>query len=515
MNTASDASALKIRLSALIHSLQKGFIERETAVRLALLSLLSGEHILLIGAPGTAKSELARRLHHALSEGEYFERLLTRFSVPEELFGPLSIKSLEQDRYHRLTRNYLPSASIAFIDEIFKANSAILNSLLTLLNEREFDNGDHREKVPLLCVVGASNELPEEDELAALYDRFLCRYEVKAVSEQLFLSLLKLPERNLHELDTENVLTLDVLTDILKQAQDIELADDVLNLLHSLRSYLIEQNIPVSDRRWRKTVKFLQVCACTNGQKSVSVWDCYLLQHCLWHKPSQRELILNWYYSHLGIGAGFNQERLEKLVRTWEKTLSEENQRKVQLKNKQGELLYLDPAGNQTIEKEQWSATERDGQILYLAPPDNTDRTNDDKGYTFDELKLQFFDDYYQQCHIDGHWQHIDKYVKNTDNQFRALRANIACLEAVKYSADFVHKRVQETQQIADDLNMFIQNLSTQKSGLSDTLSHHLWIDKSFMQQADISLSKTIQTANDLQQRIEQVITGFKRLPQL
>ncbi len=136
--------ALKKNLSRLIVSLQQGFIERDTAVRLALLSLLAGEHLLLIGAPGTAKSELARRLQLAVNEGDYFERLLTKFSVPEELFGPLSIKSLEQDRYHRLTKNYLPSASIGFIDEIFKANSAILNSLLTLLNEREFDNGERR-----------------------------------------------------------------------------------------------------------------------------------------------------------------------------------------------------------------------------------------------------------------------------------------------------------------------------------------------------------------------------------
>ncbi len=512
MNTASDASALKIRLSVLIHSLQKGFIERETAVRLALLSLLSGEHILLIGAPGTAKSELARRLHHALNEGEYFERLLTRFSVPEELFGPLSIKSLEQDRYHRLTRNYLPSASIAFIDEIFKANSAILNSLLTLLNEREFDNGEQREKVPLLCVVGASNELPDDDELAALYDRFLCRYEVQQVSEQQFISLLKLPERENKPLDAQVVFTLDDLNLVLTQAQFIELPDDVLNLLHSLRRYLLEQNIPVSDRRWRKAVKLLQVAAFTNGQKMVTLWDCYLLQYCLWHRPQQRQVILNWYQSHLGIGTGFNQERMEKLINTWEKTLHEESQRTVQLKNNRGERLYMDREGNQTLDKEQWAATERNGQTLYLAPPDNTDRTNNDKGYTFDELKSQFFDDYYQQCHIDGHWQHINKYIANPQNQFRTLLSNEPCLEPATYSVDFITKRVSETQQIADDLARFEEQIDEQKTGLSETLSDHLWIGKVFVQQADISLSETIYAVNELQKRIEKVITGFKQL---
>ncbi len=504
---------LKPRLNKLIHALQDGFIERETAVRLALLALLSGEHILLIGAPGTAKSELARRLHHAINEGDYFERLLTRFSVPEEIFGPLSIKSLEADRYHRLTKNYLPSASIAFIDEIFKANSAILNSLLTLLNEREFDNGDVREKVPLLCVVGASNELPEDDELAALYDRFLCRYEVKAVSDEQFIALLKLPERENNPLDNDAVLNLDDLKQIETQAQTIKLPDDVLALLHSLRSFLAQQNIPVSDRRWRKAVKLLQVSAYTNGQDSISVWDCWLLQHCLWHNPAQRQLILDWYQSHLGIGAGFNQERLEKLVHTWEKTLAKESGEKVQLKNIRGEFLYLDKEGKQTLDKEQWSVTERNGQPLYLAPPDNSDRTNNDEGYTFDELKEQFFDDYYQQCHIDGHWQHIDKYIKNPENQFRVLLSNQPCMQARKYPADFILKRVNETRQIADDLQVFINRLGEQKNGLSETLSRHLWLGESFMQQAESSLSETIDRALKLLQRMEKVMSGFKKLP--
>ncbi len=511
----TQTDTLKARLNQLVLSLQDGFIERETAVRLALLSLLSGEHILLVGAPGTAKSELARRLHHAIHEGDYFERLLTRFSVPEEIFGPLSIKSLEADRYHRLTKNYLPSASIAFIDEIFKANSAILNSLLTLLNEREFDNGDQREQVPLLCVVGASNELPEENELAALYDRFLCRYEVKAVSDEQFIALLKLPERENKALAANTVLSLDDLTAIAVQAQNIALPDDVLALLHSLRTFLARQNIPVSDRRWRKAVKLLQVSAFTNGQDSISVWDCYLLQHCLWHTPAQRQLILNWYQSHLGIGAGFNQERLEKLLHTWEKTLAKESTHKVQLKNTNGELLYLDKDGKQTLDKEQWSASQRNGQPLYLAPPDNPDRSNNDEGYTFDELKEQFFDDYYQQCHIDGHWQHIDKYIKNPQNQFRVLLSNQPCLESAKYPADFILKRVNETQHIVDDLNVFIDRLSEQKAGLSETLSNHLWLGESFTQQADSSLSETIHNARKLLQRMETVVSGFKKLPQL
>ena len=164
--------ALASKLERLRAFMCAGLLERETPAKLLLLAAVSGEHVLLVGPPGTAKSELARRLRGCIAEATYFERLLTKFSVPEELFGPLSIKSLEHDEYRRITAGYLPTATIAFLDEIYNANSAILNALLTLLNEREFDNGAERVATPLVSVVGASNVVPEGSELAALHDRF-------------------------------------------------------------------------------------------------------------------------------------------------------------------------------------------------------------------------------------------------------------------------------------------------------------------------------------------------------
>ena len=180
---------LSVRLRALQDALLTGLVERDVAVRLALLAALAGEHLLLVGPPGTAKSLIARRLRLAFADSTYFERLLTRFTVPEELFGPLSIRGLEEDRYERLTEAYLPTASIAFLDEIFKANSAILNALLTLLNEREFDNGARRVETPIIAVIGASNELPDDEELAALFDRFPLRLHVGPVSKDAFPDL--------------------------------------------------------------------------------------------------------------------------------------------------------------------------------------------------------------------------------------------------------------------------------------------------------------------------------------
>jgi MoxR-like ATPase len=153
------------------------FPERTNVIDGALAAVLAGEHVLLLGPPGTAKSALARAIAQAFS-GIYFERLLTRFSTPEELFGAISLKALEQDRFARVVTGKLPEADFAFVDEIFKANSAILNSLLAIINERVFHNDGQPLSCPLVTMFGASNELPESKDLEALFDRFLLRFDV-------------------------------------------------------------------------------------------------------------------------------------------------------------------------------------------------------------------------------------------------------------------------------------------------------------------------------------------------
>ena len=227
------AAALPQRLAALLTALEQGLVERRRVLRLALLGALAGEHTLLIGPPGTAKSELARRLHLAFRDASYFERLLTRFSVPEELFGPLSISALEQDRYERQTAGYLPQASIAFIDEVFKANSAILNALLTLLNERQFDNGAGRQPCPLISVIAATNEVPEDEVGEAFFDRFLLRLPVAPVSGEGFARLLALPRQPALQLD--QALGQAERRQITEAAQALVLAPDVMRLLGELR----------------------------------------------------------------------------------------------------------------------------------------------------------------------------------------------------------------------------------------------------------------------------------------
>lgn len=147
-------------------------MEREKEVEALLISLLSRQHMLMIGPAGTGKSALSAELAKIVQGASYFQWLLTRFSTPEELFGPVSLKELEQGVYKRNTAGKLPEAHICFLDECFKSNSAILNSLLTLINERLFYNNGQPIQTPLMTIVGSSNEYPEEDEgLEALFDR--------------------------------------------------------------------------------------------------------------------------------------------------------------------------------------------------------------------------------------------------------------------------------------------------------------------------------------------------------
>src|SRR3989442_2492284 len=211
------------KLKKIRDELRQTFLERADLIDGALSALLASHHILIIGPPGTAKSMLADEICRRIEGANYFQWLLTRFSTPEEVFGAVSLKALEQDEYRRVTAHKLPEANIAFLDEIFKANSSILNAILTLINERLFHNGKEIAPVPLLTLFGASNELPEDDELMAVYDRFLLRFVVNYIAEDFrFLRMLESqaqPERT--------ALGLTELTEIQKQAQDVSIPSHV------------------------------------------------------------------------------------------------------------------------------------------------------------------------------------------------------------------------------------------------------------------------------------------------
>lgn len=154
---------LKERIKQLIVELNHDAFEKEEITRLTLLSAIAGESVFFLGAPGVAKSLIARRLNFAFQNGNSFEYLMNKFSTPDEIFGPISIKKLkEEDKYERLNENYLPSSNIAFLDEIWKAGPSIQNTLLTILNEKKYRNGEQEIDCNIYGMIAASNELPEK-----------------------------------------------------------------------------------------------------------------------------------------------------------------------------------------------------------------------------------------------------------------------------------------------------------------------------------------------------------------
>jgi MoxR-like ATPase len=266
------------------------FKERDAEINGSLLALLSGEHVLLLGPPGTAKTLLANKICETIEGGNFFHYLLTRFSTPEEVFGPLSLKALERDEFSRRVDGYLPTAHIALLDEIFKANSSILNSLLTVLNERKYHNGKELMDVPLFSVFGASNELPEEDEsLEALYDRFLFRYRVDYIQHEE--NLEDLIFKNTEDFVPSTKLNIENIREIQKKARDLPVDPEIRTIIKGLRKELRNSNIFVSDRRWKKIVNVLRVASAVNGHASVNRMTAVLLQHVLWEVPEQKEAI--------------------------------------------------------------------------------------------------------------------------------------------------------------------------------------------------------------------------------
>lgn len=297
---------VKEKLLELLEHLNHGLVERDSTLKAALLTMLAGENLLLVGPPGTAKSLIARKVADCLAHdgstenaGGYFEYLLTKFSTPEEIFGPLSISELKADRFKRNTAGYLPSVRIAFLDEIFKASSSILNALLTILNERLYHNGVQAQKVPLQALIAASNELPTgQEELDALYDRFLVRSFVDYVSEDNLPRLLD----KLAPAPTITPLSSEELAAIRQAAEAVTLPADIVSAIQKIWSghkqmFKEDRRENLSDRRLRKVAGLLCISAATNGRKEVDLSDLLLLKDCLWNHPDNalkvRELVTN------------------------------------------------------------------------------------------------------------------------------------------------------------------------------------------------------------------------------
>lgn len=521
-------SDLTARIEALRDALLTGLVERDVPVRLALLAALAGEHLLLIGPPGTAKSLVASRLHLAFHPATYFERLLTRFTVPEELFGPLSIKGLEEDRYERLTEAYLPKASVAFLDEIFKANSAILNALLTLLNEREFDNGKRRESTPLISVVGASNELPEGEELDALFDRFLLRCHVGPVSKAGFPSLLELRGDVVAEFSRQLRLSDEDLAEVRQAATEVAVPDDVVALLADLRDWCTAEGIQVSDRRWRKVVKLLQTAALTNGRDRVSIWDCWLLQHCLWSEPEQRAKVHDWYAARAGASAAMDPSRLTRIVVSWEARLKQDQDSRSQARDENGNLLFKGTDGKPTVNEVGEAQAKRGRDLLFLAPHDAhtegphsyygmrgriQDRTNTGAGFTLAELNPLWTQDAPGGWTQFMHWANRDAYLTNQANWHMEAVDLPPFMEPTRQKAAHVDACLKELATLGQHVETYKVQLLAHIASLDADIRAHLWVTDDFAEPAARSLEGTRREVDTLLGRLEKLRQGFGLLP--
>ncbi|MEH0712387.1 ATPase RavA domain-containing protein [Vibrio owensii] len=323
----AEKALLSERINKLAKALTDGVYEREHTIKLCLLAALAGESVFLLGPPGIAKSLIAKRLIQAFDNSSYFEYLMTRFSTPEEVFGPLSIQELKDNgRYVRLTQGYLPTAQVVFLDEIWKAGPAILNTLLTVVNEKTFKNGSDIERVPMRLLVSASNELPDEDSgLDALYDRMLVRVFVNRIQDkQNFKSMLTVGTSQEAQVPEGLAITDEEYHRWQQQLDKLTLTDNAFEKLFQLKTMLESKvesefgdasltDMYVSDRRWKKAVKLLKASAFFNGRDEINPLDLLLLQDCLWNSPESRDVVRG-VIQEFALKHAFDQQEAEQEI---------------------------------------------------------------------------------------------------------------------------------------------------------------------------------------------------------
>lgn len=271
-------------MQALRQYMRSRFVERAEVVDIMMVALGAREHVLFLGPPGTAKSEMVRTLAARIGL-RYFERLLTAFTGPDELFGPVDLRALEQGSYRRVTAGKLPEAEVAFIDEVFKANSAILNTLLTVMNERLYHNDGQVQQVPLQVLFGASNELPageEQEVLRAFADRFLLRCQVQYTSDAGFRQMLDLAVQDAGQ---PPHVSREELVQYQAASAACKIGSAVLDALAQIRQEARAQGVVLSDRRWVKSLQVLRAAAALRGAQEVDPEeDGWVLCH-LWPEP--------------------------------------------------------------------------------------------------------------------------------------------------------------------------------------------------------------------------------------
>jgi len=281
--TAVESTVGRLR-SGLIDGLKRRFVGRDEVIDLIALAVVAGEHLFLHGPPGTAKSALIRQFARGVS-GEYFEYLLTRFSEPNEIFGPIDLARLREGTVATVTAGMLPEAEFVFLDELFNANSAVLNNLLTVLNERVYRRGAETHRLPLLSLFSASNHLPDDDALRALFDRFLLRCHVDNLRPEAMPQLLAAGWALENPVPLEAGVSAEDLRQLSRQVYSVNL-QPVEERYADLAFKVRDLGVALSDRRAVKILKLVAASALLCGRDRAAPSDLWVFRY-VWDREEQ------------------------------------------------------------------------------------------------------------------------------------------------------------------------------------------------------------------------------------
>lgn len=280
----------QLKLNEIEKELNQKFFERQDVIRGLLVGLIAKQHVVLLGPPGEGKTDLTTELCSRIG-GEFFHWLMGRTTTPDEIFGPVSVKKyLEQESYEHSTQGKLPNAHVAFQDEIFKSNTAVLNLLLDIMENNRFHNGKTPQTVPLHMMVGASNEMPEEGEgLEAIWDRFSLRYVIKPIqSKKNFLQMIENVDYKKITSGNKTIITLIELENIQAEARQVIFGKPGQDLLGKVWDAMRDLGYAISDRKYVRAVGLMKAHAYIEGRTAVEESDLAILAHSFWNEEEQR-----------------------------------------------------------------------------------------------------------------------------------------------------------------------------------------------------------------------------------